>query len=76
MSIGVHREADLRVAQDFHHVARVDALRDQECRTGMAEVMEAQPGQDAIHSRDYTYWTESPCNRRSGGRPKTPKSRR
>ena len=30
VAVGVHGQADLRVAENFHHAARMDALREQQ----------------------------------------------
>ena len=39
MAVGVERQADLRVAERFHNGARIDPLREQECRGGVAQVV-------------------------------------
>ena len=37
--VGVERQADLRVAESFHDRARVDALREQQSRRGVPQVV-------------------------------------
>ena len=44
MAVGIHRDADLAVAEDLHHHARVDALHKQQRGAGMAKVVEASMG--------------------------------
>jgi hypothetical protein len=45
MGIGVHRHANLRVAEHFHDGARGHALSEQERGTSVPQVMQSEPVQ-------------------------------
>jgi hypothetical protein len=45
VAVGVHRQADLGVAQGLHDHPSWNALREHEAGSGVAEIMEPKPGQ-------------------------------
>ncbi len=48
MTVSVHGQADLAVAENIHHDTRLDPLRQQQQRTGMTQIVEALFGKTGL----------------------------
>ncbi len=48
MTVSVHGQADLAVAENFHHDTRLDPLRQQQRRTSMTQIVEAFFGKTGL----------------------------
>lgn len=48
VAVGVHRQADLRMTEQFHHHARMHALGKQETRARMAQIVKPDAAQFRI----------------------------